>query len=125
MSHVDLTGVYIAPVSSLSTLTILNAGVTLSEGYGVPGDFRRYAGGRMRLVTRVGSSTSVSVAITHADRTTREALAALAGQTILLRDGRGRAIYGSFLALDVQESQGLPYCDLAFTLNEITTDVEV
>lgn len=125
MSQITLQGVYIAPVSSLSTLTILNAAVNVSAVPGVLGDFRRYAGGRIRLITRVGTDHSVSVSITHADRATRETLTALAGQTILLRDGRGRCVYGSFLTLDVQETQGLPYCDLGFTLSEITTDVEI
>lgn len=125
MSSIDLTGVYIAPASSLSTLTILNAGVNVSAVSGVVGDFRRYAGGRTRLITRVGTDHSVNVSITHASRATRETLTALAGQTVLLRDGRGRLVYGSFLALDVKEAQGLPYCDLGFTLTEITTDVEV
>jgi hypothetical protein len=125
MTSISLTGVWLSPVSDPTDVLTLNRGVSVSDSAGVRGDFRPYAGGRVRLISRAGSVKSVQVSVMHADRTTREALDALTGVPLMLRDGRGRLVFGSYLSLEVEEQQGLPYCDLSFTLTEITIPVEV
>lgn len=126
MAYVTLTGVYLAPVDDYTLQTVLNAGVQpLSDRTGVIGEFRRFAGGRVRLITQSGTERGLAVTVSRATRTTRELLDSWKGQTLLLRDGRGRLVFGSYLTLEVTEQVGLPYCDLAFEFVEITTDVEV
>jgi hypothetical protein len=121
MTQITLSGVYLAPVSDLSDLLILNAGVKLTGASGVVGEFRRYAGGVTRLIQRTGGTKTATVTATRVSRTTREKLAGWVGVTLLLRDGRGRCIYGSFLSIDEGENPGPAYCDVSFAFNEITT----
>lgn len=126
MAYVTLQGVYLAPVDDYSLQTVLNAGVQpLSDRSGVLGEFRRFDGGRVRLITQAGSERGLAVAVSYANRTTRELLDTWKGKTLLLRDGRGRLVFGSFLTLEVTEQVGLPYCDIAFEFVEITTSSEV
>jgi len=125
MTMIVLTGVYLAPVSDLSDILVLNAALELSGVSGVMGEFRPYAGGVWKLIRRTGRIKGASVSVTRASRVTREQLALWAGETLLLRDGRGRCLYGSFLSVDEGENTGLPFCDLSFAFNEITTSVEV
>ncbi len=125
MASVMLSGVYLAPVSDLADVLVLNAAVSLAGASGVRGEIRTYAGGVTRLITRAGSVKTATVEVKRASRTTREQLAEWAGVLLLLRDGRGRCIYGSFLSVDEGENAGLPVCDLSLTFTEITTSVEV
>ena len=125
MASVTLYGVWLAPVSDLTDTLVLNGGTTAAGTVGVQGDFRRYAGGRVRLIRQAGQDESVAVSVSHVSRTTREQLNAWAGETLLLRDGRGRLVFGTYLAVDATENPGLPYCDLSLTFTEITTTIEV
>jgi hypothetical protein len=125
MASVDLMGVYIAPADDLEDILILNASVKLSDRPAVQGEHREYAGGRWRTIRRPGTTNTVSVSITRASRDQREALAELAGQTLLLRDGRGRFVFGDFLDLPAEESPGLPFSKVSFTLFQTTHDIEV
>ena len=125
MAEVALQGLYLAPLSDYTEQIVLNAGVTLSESGGPRGEVRIYAGGRLRRVTRAGRPKSTPVRIAYTDRATRETLESWEGVTLMLRDGRGRLIFGSFLPLAVEEVPGLPYCHLSFTFDALTHSVEV
>ena len=120
MASVQLQGVYLARVADLSTTLRLNAGVEIASAETVRGGFRNYAGGRVRLITMPGRDRRVTVSARRIDRATREQLTAWAGQLLLLRDGRGRKMYGAFLEPSFTEQQGLPFCSAALTFVEVT-----
>lgn len=114
MSQLNLQGVFLHRVAEPAVFVRLNAGVTVAGSNTVRGEFRTYAAGRVRLVTRPGRSRMVEVAARRVDRPTRETLDDWAGQLLLLRDGRGRKVYGSYLEAAVVEQPGQAFCDLSF-----------
>lgn len=114
MATVTLRGVYLARVSNLADLLVLNAGVTVAGVESKRGEFRTYAGGRVRLITKAGRGRTVQVSAAHTDRPTRERLNAWAGELLLLRDGRGRKMYGSYLELAAADQPGPGLCTVTF-----------
>ena len=63
----------------------------------VPGQFRRYAGGRVRLIRQVGVSRGVS-ADYRVDAAGLTLLQQWASQLVLYRDGLGTKQWGSYLS---------------------------
>lgn len=125
MASVSLRGVYLAPVAAPSDLLRLNASVELSEVRSLPGGFRRGANGRTRLIRRAGSDRQLQVSVRRADRATRERIKDWSGLLLLLRDGRGRKVYGSYLDPKFSERPGLPVTDITLTFVELSFDEAV
>lgn len=125
MATVTLRGIYLAPIADLTDVLHLNAGVELSDGPDARAEGRRYAGGRVRLIGRVGKDRGLAVRARRIDRATREQLDEWAGVPLLLRDGRGRKVYGFYSAPQFTEQPGLPVCDVALTFVEISHDEAV
>jgi hypothetical protein len=126
VASIELTGIWLALLSDLA-IQLHFTKVELDNPQGqVPGDFRLYANGVVRLMTSVGKLRSVPVKLHGVSRTDRETLEDWQGQLMLYRDSRGRILYGSFLDLggpDKRGSEGL--ADLSFTFTAITHSPEV
>jgi hypothetical protein len=125
MASVNFRGIYLSRVTDLSDVLRLNATVGLSEARSIPGSFRRGANGRTRLIRRAGLDRSMSVSIGRADRTVRAVLEQWAGELLLLRDGRGRKVYGSYLSPQFAEKPGLPFTAISLTFVELSYDESV
>jgi hypothetical protein len=126
MASVAFSGVFYAPAGDLSNTLYLDSMPTVTGGKQKPGELRRYAGGRVRLVTSSGQSQSASDSFEHISRADREWLESFVGELMLRRDGRGRCFYGAFLDLNVQEEQGWQeLCTVSLTFNEITRSFAV
>jgi hypothetical protein len=70
-----------------------------SDGRASVGAIRQYAGGRQRGVTQVGVASSWSFTLRGILGTDTDKLAAWLGQTVLVRDNRGRRMYGVLFAV--------------------------
>lgn len=123
MAVLTLSGVHIARVADLSTVVRLNAGVELEQSGGRM--VRRVSGanGRQRSIRRPGRAISLSVTAPRIDRTTRETLEAWEGDTCLLRDGRGRVVFGFYAEPDFEELPGPPLCDVQLLFQSLTVDL--
>lgn len=91
----------------------------------VLGEVRRYANGRRRTVTRVGQSESVRVTVHISDRTQYDQLKDWCGSLLMLRDKRGRKLWGSYFDLDVTELVPSTFLAVAFTFEAATYDEAV
>jgi len=85
-----------------------------------PGQIRTYAGGRLRLVTTAGVARSATITLPECSRAQINWLQSNAGNIVLVRDDRGRKIWGAFLNPKVVENQYNTNADVTLVINEIT-----
>ena len=120
MTTLALTSTFIAPVSDLSDVLVIDQSDE-SHVHGARVDVRRYAGGRRRVVSRPGVTGSVSVSYRYLSRADYVALVELLGVTVLFRDQRERAVYGVVADLSASEFNARDLLeDVSFTLTEIS-----
>ena len=117
---VTLSTVWINLASTLSNYQSFPQMSTLSVDTNQPGQVRTYAGGRLRLVTTAGVARTAAVTLAECTRDQINWLQSVVGQTVLVRDDRGRKIWGTFLTPKVTENQHNGNGDVTLTINEIT-----
>ena len=93
MTTLDMTQVSLAPISDTSSVLLLGQFAESVE-VAAPATVRRYAGGRDRMVSSPGESTSVQMSCRFITRATYLSLLDLVGSAVLLRDQRGRVTAG-------------------------------
>ena len=119
MASVALTDLWLHDASDLSdsvTLWLADEKASVSQA----GAVRRYANGRLRAVTRVGQRESVQVTVHLSDRTQLDQLRDWCGSLLMLRDKRGRKLWGSYFDLDVTELVPSTFVSVAFTFHQTT-----
>jgi len=92
-----------------------------------PVDVRRYAGGRVRSVTRPGTTKLLNLSFELADRSDMYQLEDWIGTTVLYRDPRGRRLWGVFGAVDEGELPGVgaDTVNVNLTFSQVTFDESV
>ena len=121
MASISFSGVFLAPVDELSDTTYIDSALSVDGNRSQMGEFRRYAGGRVRYITRPGAVDSVSVSCKYVAKSIRDDLEALIGDLVLYRDGRGRKIYGGILSVSATEVAGAAgLVNLAFEVTQVT-----
>ena len=92
-----------------------------------PVEVRRYAGGRVRSVTRPGTTKELNLSFELADRADMLQLEDWIGSTVLYRDPRGRRLWGVFAAVDEGELPGVgeDTVNVNLTLSQTTFDEAV
>lgn len=103
------------PSSSISGFTSGRA-----ETLTVPGDVRRMANGRLRVVSRVGSATSLTVTFRALTPEQTQTLREWVGRTVLFRDVLGRKMYGVYFSVDVTDYADRSGHDAQLVLSEVT-----
>jgi len=78
------------------------------------GEFRPYAGGRIRVITSARKTATFPLTMQLLSDDDVALLESWQGQVVLLRDGAGRRVYGSYLAGDCEE-----FYDAAGTLSNM------
>ena len=125
MASISITDAWIGPVSALSTQIQIGA-ASITGGNSKSGAIMHYAGGRTRLVTRPGTVESVQVSTIPTSKTIRDALDDLVGELILIRDHRGRKVYGAMFNVRADEVKGSSHlCKLSFAVSSVTHSEEV
>lgn len=118
MTTLTLDTLAIAPVSDLSDVLLLGQD---SETVDVssPVEVRRYAGGRDRVVSRPGQTSQMAIVASYITRAEYRSLSDLVGVLVLVRDQRGRAIYGVIDSVSGSEAV-TDYVTASFTLTSAT-----
>lgn len=102
MAAVDLTELWIHDAADLSDATRVRVSAA-SESTVIAGEVRRRAGGRRQLVTRPGADTQLTVTTAYVSRDVVDAIRARIGQRVMVRDDRGRVMWGAYLAVNIVE----------------------
>jgi hypothetical protein len=70
-----------------------------------PGEVRRYANGRTRIIRRAGQTRTAEVTLTGCNREQIDWLEEHVGDLVCVRDDRGRKVFGAYLIVPVAEAQ--------------------
>lgn len=92
-----------------------------SETYATPVSQRRYAGGRLRMVSRPGRNTQIEIGCVKMTRADYIELKRRIGTLQLMRLPRGRKLYGFIADLQVTERRAYDALDTTFTFTEVTS----
>jgi len=86
------------------------------------GEFRPYAGGRIRVITSARKTATFPLTMQLLSDAEVALLESWQGQVVLLRDGAGRRVYGSYLAGEVEEFYDAAgtLSNMALTFTELT-----
>jgi len=95
-----------------------------SDDRSVPGAIRTYAGGRRRVVSRAGKLRNLSVTFPTIIGAQVETLVGWAGQTVLLRDKRGRLVWCVYFSAAVSDRRDGTY-DVTVQVSEVAGSAEV
>lgn len=124
MATVTLDRVYLHLASSLATyLTFFTAG--RSDQRSVQGGVRRYANGRLRSVVRTGTMQQLPLTLLKVTDANLVTLDSWQGTLLLLRDVRGRVLFGSYYSLNVDDYEDRSGYSVSLTFQQVTSTVEV
>lgn len=102
-------------LASNPTLSVHASHPERSHSTETAGEFRPYAGGRIRVITSARKMATFPLTLQLLSDVDVRLLESWQGQVVLLRDGGGRRVYGSFLAGEVES-----LWDAAGTLNNMS-----
>ena len=94
------------------------------------GETVMFANGRLRAIVGPGKSKSYEVSLKLVPRSTIDALRGFANLPVMLRDQRGRLLYGQIFNLNIGEDMlpgaqtGVAVGSISFTFSEITYEDE-
>jgi hypothetical protein len=94
--------------------------ISPEEDFARPGQRRLYAGGRTRAITQAGDLGTFKFRLALVDRATVDTLRTWAGQTVQVRDHRGRRFVGTYFAVAVTARRGSLLWNAEITLEELT-----
>lgn len=120
MVTVSLKTVWLNLAADPSDYVSLPTMSALSVNTEQPGEVRRMANGRLRLVKRAGQARSASVDIEGATRTEVEWLEDHVGDLVCVRDDRGRKFFGVYMSVDADEIRANDYAGVSLALVEVT-----
>lgn len=96
------------------------------EAYTVPGETRTYAGGRRRSVTSAGQLGRYKFVLRQLTRTDVETLRGWCGQTVQIRDNKGRRFFAVYYGIDIAEWKDLSaFYDVSLSADAVTIDEAV
>lgn len=101
---VDLAAVFLNLAANPSDRLALYTVTGLQPATEVRADVRSLANGRQRVVRQAGKPRSYSLKVEQLDRAGISWLEQHAGETMCIRDDRGRKFYAAFFAVPVDES---------------------
>ncbi len=86
---------------------------------------RTYAGGVQRLITGPARPQTFEVSLVRVPAAMVDVLRGWRGTLLLLRDVRGRTIWGAYQSLQIADWRGEDSHDVAFTFQTVTHSIEV
>lgn len=84
------------------------------------GDVRRYASGRLRSVRQAGKTRAISATLPSCSREQIAWLEKYQGETLCIRDDRGRKLWGVYYSLPVDEHHYNIEGDVSLALSEVS-----
>ena len=109
-------------VSLASNLSLVVAAQSTerSDSLAVPGEVRRMANGRLRVISRVGAASTLGVTMLLLTPPQVALLTSWVGSPVLLRDSRGRKLYGAYLSREVVDRPDQVSQNVSFVLQQIS-----
>ena len=108
-------------------VTLVETGVSVSayssdrsRSAGMEGTVQRFAGGRQRAITSVGVRKEFSFKLRDLTETQIQTLEGWLGQTVVVRDHRGRKHFGVFFGYTEDERKVKTLYDVSLTLTNVT-----
>lgn len=95
------------------------------DGRDQAGEVREYANGRRRLVTTPAKAQKLGVTVRLVTDDDLVWLDDHAGTLLMLRDHRGRVVFGSYFTLDIVDYDDQSGYDVSFAFESVTYSVEV
>lgn len=86
---------------------------------GVPGEVRRYANGRLRVIVRAGEAQTLAATLVQVTDAELDLLESWLGRQVMVRDHRGRRMYAVFFQMQVTDHTTGDY-DVAVSFTEYT-----
>lgn len=120
MASIALSTVWLQSVADFTdsvSLTTMSKLTSAPQGAGV---VRRYGSGRFRAVTQAGIGQQFSITALACSRAQIVWLEGHIGETLLVRDDRGRKFYGVYFNPSSDEHPYDDEGDVALTINEVT-----
>lgn len=91
-----------------------------AEVQAAPGEVRRMANGRLRVVSRAGNARTVGATLRTLSAADVATVRSWLGSVVLFRDVWGRKVYGAFFEVDVVDAKDRSGQDVKLTLAEVT-----
>lgn len=91
-----------------------------SRQYTQEGQVERFAGGRFRSIATEGVRGQQTFTLRDVTDTQLATLQAWIGLTVLVRDNRGRRMFGTYYNVGYQDRMSVGLYDVSITLNEVT-----
>lgn len=91
-----------------------------AEIQAAPGEVRRMANGRLRVITRAGTARRVDVTLRQLSAVDVETVRSWLGTVVLFRDVWGRKVYGAYFDVDVSDAKDRSGQDVKLSLSEVT-----
>jgi hypothetical protein len=120
MASVTLTTVWLNLVSNLGNAIELDTMTGLTSTPQNPGTVRRYASGRTRAIAQAGVPNQFQVTTAATSRATIVWLESHTGQTVLVRDDRGRKFYATYFQPATAEHAYNGDGDVTVTFSELS-----
>lgn len=117
---IALTSLSLNVASDPSNYRIFPSMSALDPTLNLAGEFRPYAGGRIRMILRDGRGEVFSVTLPDLDLDTIAWLKSNAGKTMCLRDDRGSKVFVGYLSVPVKHNSADKTGDVSLNLNEVT-----
>lgn len=119
MAMVTLGKTYVNLVSTGQLVTAYT-GKGRTRSHSQEGDVQKFAGGRFRSISvegLAGAQTFMLRDVPYSDILTLESWI---GQTVLIRDNRGRRMFGTYFEVSYTDGPNENYYDVTLNLKEIT-----
>jgi len=125
MATVTLTKSWVTLVSTATSLSFYT-GRGKAVDSALKGEVRQLAGGRFRSVAQLGTKRTQTFQLRDLALTDLALLETWLGQTVLVRDTRGRRIFGVFLDLPyIDRPDVSTYFDVTLTVLEVSFSEDV
>lgn len=120
MASITLSELWLHNGADLADYVTSQGFASQSSDRSARGEVRTYAGGRQRIIRRAGTPDRITVTLPSVSRAVVTWLEDHAGQLCLLRDPRGRKIWGTFWTVSVSEKAGSALPDVSLELQSVT-----
>lgn len=120
MVHVNLHTLWLNVVADPSVRMRFDYMSALTVTTAQPGEVRRYASGRLRSVRQVGRTRAVAATLPGLELEQVRWLERYQGETVCVRDDRGRKLWGVYYSLPVEEHQYNDGASVSLSLSEVT-----
>lgn len=119
MVAVTLDRTYVNLVST-GALVSAYTGRGQTRQYSQNGNVEQFAGGRFRSIATEGVRGQQTFTLRDVTESQLATLQAWIGQTVLVRDTRGRRMFGTYYTVTYSDRMSTTYYDVSITLNEVT-----